>query len=648
MPLNYNKGRTQMFKFKLLISFLLYCTLNINVFALEPLNAQPIYDGPRSPNTNNTANSGENETASRFAEKSQVIYRSEVPKLSRLLSEYTTQSNSNILKSGDQNFSNPLVKLNSYKEVQIYVTLKQLDEYDIQELQSYGLTIDIKNYQLKKVQGWISADKLDSLSGIDNIVSITTPNYPTVRKGSVNSEGDSLLKTEELAQLGYSGKGVRIGIISDGANNWQEAAQSGDLPENITTYGVCNTGNTGQTEDLCNRTSGTCNEGTAMAEIIHEIAPDAELAVASVNTSLEFIEQINVLINDFKADIIIDDLAFLGEPTFYDGDIANAIKSASNKVLFVSSAGNSGYGHYIPDDYELTTSVDIMDSVNTFTPSLVHDFGQSGNSSDDPYHGFIIPANSATTIVANWDGRIASVGLSRSLIQLRIHNIEGLTVYKNDLISLTSANEAVTGVCIPNTSNENQVYFATVQFYNKTSPFRLFFLGGGAIEYPISKSSVYGHSAVERVIAVGAINASEFDTEEVTFYSSRGPSVINHVLDPSSLSIVNLEYQELRKKPDLVAVDGVSVTGTGGFPQTFFGTSASAPHVAGVAAQLMSVSPFVKASDTRRALLLGARDISVTGFDYNSGYGIVSPIGALSNLVFGNPMPAIYLLLDEE
>ena len=80
----------------------------------------------------------------------------------------------------------------------------------------------------------------------------------------------------------------------------------------------------------------------------------------------------------------------------------------------------------------------------------------------------------------------------------------------------------------------------------------------------------------------------------------------------------------------------------------FFGTSAAAPHIAGVAAQLMSVSGFVKPKDVRAALLGGARDIELPGFDYLSGYGIADAVTAKELLKFGNPIPGIFMLLDEQ
>src|SRR5262249_49792888 len=110
----------------------------------------------------------------------------------------------------------------------------------------------------------------------------------------------------------------------------------------------------------------------------------------------------------------------------------------------------------------------------------------------------------------------------------------------------------------------------------------------------VSAQSDAGGSPVS-VIAVGAIcsataaaaaqfgsnpNASCLDTTNSTieFYSSQGPTL------------------DGRQKPDVSAIDGVSVSGAGGFPSPFFGTSAAAPHVAGIAALAIQAAPCMLAS----------------------------------------------------
>src|SRR5262249_40386574 len=79
----------------------------------------------------------------------------------------------------------------------------------------------------------------------------------------------------------------------------------------------------------------------------------------------------------------------------------------------------------------------------------------------------------------------------------------------------------------------------------------------------------------------------------------------------------------LRQKPDITAADGVSVTGVGGFPSTFFGTSAAAPHAAAIAALVKSANPGLPPAEIRAILPGTAIDIEAAGVDRDSGAGIV-------------------------
>ena len=80
---------------------------------------------------------------------------------------------------------------------------------------------------------------------------------------------------------------------------------------------------------------------------------------------------------------------------------------------------------------------------------------------------------------------------------------------------------------------------------------------------------------------------------------------------------------QILAKQDLTAADGVSVTGAGGFPSPFYGTSAAAPHAAAIAALMMSGSHAATPAQIRTALLNTAIDIMAPGVDRDSGVGII-------------------------
>jgi subtilisin family serine protease len=126
-------------------------------------------------------------------------------------------------------------------------------------------------------------------------------------------------------------------------------------------------------------------------------------------------------------------------------------------------------------------------------------------------------------------------------------------------------------------------------------------------QYNVPGGSIFGHTAVPGVFAVGAINASDDGLNTIAPYSSRGPSRIDY---PSP---------SLIPKPDVASIDGVSVTGAGGFSTTFYGTSAAAPHVAGIAALLQSVG--ATSNQVKQALVSGSVDLGAIGRDLTFGHG---------------------------
>lgn len=514
-------------------------------------------------------------------------------------------------------------------EVQVYVELSATDEYELTSLKEAGLKIEIVNHQLQKVQGWVSAAALRSTLNFPFVSRVTAPLYAISHKGSVTTEGDEILQANQLRELGITGKGVKVGILSDGANDWRDAAATGDLPESITRFGSCSTAATSADPENCiPGLSGTCNEGTAMAEIIHDIAPDAELAVASVASSLEFIERAEQLAYEFDADIIVDDLGYLGEPFYEDGEVALALDALPDDVLLVSSAGNSAAIHH-------EDRLDFRRISGAVIPGY-HDFHP--NNGDDPFHGFIVPARTGTRVIMQWNepGRPYNNSANNHSMQLY-----DLTDYLGETSYDNRGDYAFETLCAYNPSNQDDVRFLLLPLPGNHQDFNgnftLFFLGSGPIEYPIARGSIVGHAALERVLAVGTINAEEPGNDEITFYSSQGPSEIVKV---------GSGQRTFRNKPDIIGIDGVAVSGTGRFSTKFFGTSAAAPHVAGIAALLKSV-PFAKIENVREAILDGAVDLGAQGFDPVYGNGRIDALLAREALQVGNPLPAIFLILSE-
>ena len=91
---------------------------------------------------------------------------------------------------------------------------------------------------------------------------------------------------------------------------------------------------------------GSGDEGTAILEIVHDLAPGAALAFYGPSTSVDMANGINALAAA-GARVVVDDLGFFCEPKFEDGLIAETVRSfATGGRIYVSAAGNRAQQHY--------------------------------------------------------------------------------------------------------------------------------------------------------------------------------------------------------------------------------------------------------------------------------------------------------------
>src|SRR5207245_10347715 len=94
---------------------------------------------------------------------------------------------------------------------------------------------------------------------------------------------------------------------------------------------------------------GAGGEGTALLEIVHDMAPGAKLSFANGDTDLAFAQAVNFLAA--SNDVVVDDIGFFGEP--YDGTSAvsrNTAAALNNPDFpiraYFTSVGNDADEHY--------------------------------------------------------------------------------------------------------------------------------------------------------------------------------------------------------------------------------------------------------------------------------------------------------------
>jgi PA domain/Bacterial Ig-like domain (group 3)/Subtilase family/Putative Ig domain/Secretion system C-terminal sorting domain/PKD-like domain/HYR domain/Ig-like domain CHU_C associated len=437
--------------------------------------------------------------------------------------------------------------------------------------------------------------------------------------GAVTSEADVTHKAAlARAIFGVNGTGVKIGVLSDGVTGYATSQASGDLPATITIL-------PGQ--------AGSGSEGRAMMELIYDLAPGAELYFATAFGSQAGFAQ-NIL--DLRAagcDIIVDDITYFAEGVFQDDIIAQAVNTVTaSGALYFSSAGNSGNKN---DGTAGVWEGDFVDGGISAAP-----FPATGNlhsfSPGFPYN--VVTANTGN-VGLKWSDPL---GLSGNDYDLFVTDASGATIFA-----------AGTNVQDGNDNPYEQIgsCFAGERLYilKKTAaaPRALHLnTNRGMITYN-TPGVVYGHNAGLNTISVAATPASvpnsrpnspvgpfpgvHNSSNRVEVFSSDGPRRIFYNPNGTEITPGNLLFGTnggtVLQKPDLTAADG-TLTATPGFIP-FFGTSASAPHVAAIAALVKSAAPSLNATQIKAALIASCIDIETPGVDRDAGAGIVMAVEAI-------------------
>lgn len=510
-----------------------------------------------------------------------------------------------LLPSAATHSSSRFLKVDPDGLVQIYLHLQTTDENAVQKLKANGARVEIVDDELGIVQAWAPSEALSDLAALPFVRRITPPSYGVSRLAACASqpgnacltEGVSAHHADDLHALGIDGSGVKVGVISDGADSLCNAVSAQELPAGITMFGTCNDA------DPCGCSDG--DEGVAMMEIVHDMAPGATLAFgAGLNSTLEFRNRVDDLKNTFGADVIVDDLGFYLEPYFEDGPVALKVKEAVDAgVVFASAAGNDAQEHY-EGDY-----ADSGDGVHSHLIS-------PGNSL------FNVKGSNAAVIL-QWNDKF---GLSGNDYDLCLSGQSAPACAANNT-QQDGDDDPVEFLDLFCPGNGCQVQVRKVAGLDRR--IELYVLGGTlAAADHVAAGSVFGHPAVTGVLAAGSIDAGDPGLNNVESYSSQGPC---DIFFPGV---------ETRQKPDISALDGVEVGGFGGFPTPFFGTSAAAPHVAGAAALLLD-SLATTDTEVRTALTSTAVDIEGAGFDLLSGAGRMDVFAAASTFDTSPPDSAI-------
>jgi hypothetical protein len=440
-------------------------------------------------------------------------------------------------------------------------------------------------------------------------------------QGSRSSEGDvTHLAFAARGAFHIDGTGLTIGVLSDGVRNLAASQAAGDLGD-VTVIGApapCPAAN-------------TCDEGTAMLEIVHDLVPGAKLYFASAFVSItSFADNIRAL-RAAGCDIIVDDVFYFVETPFQDGQAAGIISNTNGGVviqavkdvtadgaLYFSSAGNSGN---LDAGTAGAWEGDFADGGATGAPfptgGRVHNFGGQNFN--------LLTAASTGPISLYWSDPLGGSSNDYDLFRLNAAGTAIATASTNiqngvqdpiEQISQSTANPRIVIV----KKNSAQARF----LHLNTNRGRLSIATAGTTHghATVTGAGTYGVAATP---AGAAFPQAFTSTDVVETFSSDGPRRIFYHADgtPITAGDVSSTGGQVLQKPDFTAADGVSVTGVGGFGSPFFGTSAAAPHAAAIAALVKAANPSLTAAQIRTVLTSTAIDIQGPGFDRNSGVGII-------------------------
>lgn len=439
--------------------------------------------------------------------------------------------------------------------------------------------------------------------------------------GSVTSQGDAAVDADGARMLyGVDGSGTTVGVISDSydTDGGASTTADGDVDTEDLPGASDNSGGYTTSVDVLEdygddpgEDNSVKDEGRAMLQIIHDLAPGAALQFhTALGGQASFAQAIRNLA-DAGSDIIVDDILYLREPMFQDGVIAQAVDDVklNDGVAYFSAAGNLA-----DQSYESTFRLE----------GTAHDF--DGSSSVDTLQSITIPGDGTATFILQWDDPFASAGGAGAHTDLDIYAID----VAGDSVATSSVdpnigNDAVEIIDVENPTASSKEYQLRIVLSEGPAPGQVKYVyNPGNINISddygdASKPTLYGHANAKGAEAVAA--SSYGSTKTPRSYTALGGVPI--IFDTEG----NRQQDDTsRQKPGVTAPDCVSNTFFGS-SNTFCGTSAAAPHAAAVAALMMENRPDLTVDELFGELRSTASDVTAggatAGVDKLTGAGFI-------------------------
>lgn len=594
---------------------------------------------------------------------------------------------------------------------------------DPQQLKAALLALGLEHPAMfaNAVGGWLPVSAITAVAARPEVAFLHASMPRTRRVGPVATQGDFVQGSSAVraANPSLTGAGVTVGVLSDSYDCYAVYAQSGSGVPASGLNGYASNGFTATAEDdiasgalpagvnvLAEPVNGNClsfgaprqlpfsDEGRAMMQVVHTVAPGASLAFYTAdNSEADFANGILKLASAVSAggagaQVIADDLGYFDEPFYQDGIVAQAIDTVAGQgVAYFSAAGNNGDATYENTAPTFKTLQPAGSANNAGEYLLNFDTSGATTATSLPIQIAALVPGEYLAIVVEWDQPYVTgapnSGGATSRIDLCVTGAtSGFLIEDYDGKTVTCTGLNATGVdsyqvliignpanATANTAAANLNLFVglgasspapgrilvSVETDGQTTPAPI-------SEYATNSASLQGHPGAAGAAAVAAAfyyatPACGTTPAEVESYSSLGGAPI--LFDSSG---TRLATPIVRQKPDFVGPDGINTTFLGfqlqtgdvvtSIPQcetnlnlpSFFGTSAATPHAAAIAALMLQANSTVTPTQIISALETSALPIGTvptTGsnptYNFRAGYGFIQAGPALAQLPGGPP-----------
>jgi hypothetical protein len=517
-------------------------------------------------------------------------------------------------------FAGLMPKLSITSNGKVDVVIKgQVSSALLQAIQKAGGDVVYQNSRFNSIRASLPMSSVESIAARSDVTRVGRAPLVRASVGATTSQGYVAHRAKQVIAGGITGAGVNVGVLSDSASLARIAAlkASGDLP--ASSYVLPGQDGAPNTD-----------EGAAMMEIVYDMAPGSTPIFATAFTDEASFAQNIIDLAAAGCKVIADDVSYSDEGVFQDTLIADAVNTVvAGGTSYFSSAGNSG------------------SALNNNSQAWEGDFVDGG-----PATGILAGTGNVNNFGGQLFDRVAAAPSGVVLLQwsdpwpgacndydLYITNSAG-TVLK----AASTGTQDCSAGSIPdeeaqynNPATNDRIY--VVLFSGQ--PRALHVNGWGSTLSIRTNGNTYGHNAAKNTITMAATYYGSAHLGVVPFtgmanpvesFSSDGPRKIFYNPDGSAITPGNFLFATnggtTLLKPDITAADGVFTMTPGFLP--FFGTSASSPHAAGIAALVVQARPSYTPAQVKTAMIKSALDNMAAGPDINGGYGVAMASGAVA------------------